>query len=142
RLMIGIDGYGDRHHEAVRRAFETLRPVAWALHVAFRDFESAHHLAPMEALWWTEEETGETAGPPCWRVFVGESIDVPLETVEQLVRDLPMTRTLPAGRMVEVGVLDEGPAVQTLHLGPLEDIAAPEEMVREFIRTHRPAPNG
>src|SRR4051812_28458291 len=146
RLTVGVDGYGDRDHDSLRKAFETLRPIAWAFHTALRDMgrPGGHHLAPMEALWWTDDRIADGAAhPPLgWRVFVGEQPGVPASLVERVVRDLPTQQGLPAAQLVDVRILDEGLVAQTLHVGSLAEVAVSERVLGEFMREHDLVPAG
>jgi hypothetical protein len=129
RLTVAIDGFGDRSQRAFRDAFDTLRPIAWALHLQLRSDQAhpRHVLAPMEALWWTEH------GLQCWRLFISERADVPADLVCAVVRDVPATKNLPDVGMLDVCVLKEGLCAQTLHLGSIDDVAAAVAEIDRFV---------
>jgi hypothetical protein len=138
RLMVAIDGFGDRSRKAFRDAFDTLRPIAWALHVRLRadPAHRGHVLAPMEALWWTED------GLQRWRLFIAERADVPVDLVTDAVRDVPTAKNLPDVGMVDVCVLHEGLCAQTLHVGSIDDVATAVAEIERFAADRDLVPAG
>jgi hypothetical protein len=138
RITVCVDGFGGRDGESFRKGYDTLRPIAWALHHRLRADERHfdHQLAPIEALWWTED------GVTCWRLLVSEPGDVPVDVVVGVVRDLPAVKNLPDARTLDVRVFDEGMVVQTLHLGCLDDVDTAMALLEEFAADHQLAVAG
>lgn len=131
-ITVSVDGYGGRDQESFRKAYDTLRPIAWALHHRLRADKGhdEHQLAPIEGLWWVED------GVTCWRLFISERDEVPIDVVVGIVRDLPMAKNLPDAGMLDVRFLDEGIVAQTMHLGCLDNISAPVALLEEFADDH------
>jgi hypothetical protein len=131
-ITVCIDGFGSRDHDNFRKAYDTLRPIAWALHHLVRadPAHRDHQLAPIEALWWADGSV------TCWRLFVSEPAEAPVDIIEAVVRDLPASKNLPDARAIDVRMFDEGVVAQTLHVGGLDDISAPLAMLDDYADEH------
>lgn len=148
RFVIGVSGFGSPDGIAFRNAAATVLPLAWAAHHALkREYGvTDHRLAHLEALWWVDGE--DTAFTPaekalwCWEAFIAESDDVPVELLQRLMRDIPVTKNLPSAHLLEFRRFDEGLAVQTLHVGRYEDEPATITSMGEFMAAHDLVPNG
>jgi hypothetical protein len=148
RMVISVDGFGAPDGAAFRDALMTLVPLAWAVHASLKRRSEAadHHVAHLEALWWVEGDAvpawSDEKALWCWRALVGESTDVPLDVLEQVVRDVPAAKSLPAARLVELHKFDEGLCVQTLHVGPYAQEPTTIAVMGEFMAAHDLVPNG
>ena len=135
-----IDGHGDPNTtKAYENAVTTIYPVAYKLKFLSKGaLDRDYAVMPLEALWWSEEMDSFTTARdksrwdwtlmnmvPDWITI--DHIDVVRESIER-------KGGAPALDVLRLETLDEGLAMQTLHIGPYEqEAAALDAMHHRFI---------
>ena len=135
-----IDGHGDPNTtKAYENAVRTIYPVAYKLKFLSKGaLDRDYAVMPLEALWWSEEMDSFTTARdksrwdwtlmnmvPDWITI--DHIDVVRESIER-------KGGAPALDVLRLETLDEGLAMQTLHIGPYEqEAAALDAMHHRFI---------
>lgn len=122
-----IDGHGDPNTSAeYAAAVATLYPVAYALKFTSREqLDRDYVVMPLEALWWADDMAAFTRRRDkdrwSWTVMV-MTPDWILPGLFEEVRDrVAAKKDLAAIDRLRLETLHEGPAVQTLHVGPYDD---------------------
>ncbi len=140
---LAVDGRGDPNvAEEYADALAVLYPVAYKLKFASkRELGQDYVVPPLEALWWASDMDAFTSARdksawqwtamlmvPDW--VTSEMFDAARATVRESGRRASLDR-------LRLEVLEEGRAVQTLHIGAYDDEAATlSELHREFIPRH------
>jgi len=135
-----IDGHGDPNTtKAYENAVRTIYPVAYKLKFLSKGaLDRDYAVMPLEALWWSDEMDSFTTARdksrwdwtlmnmvPDWITI--DHIDVVRESIER-------KGGAPALDVLRLETLDEGLAMQTLHIGPYEqEAAALDAMHHRFI---------
>ena len=124
---LAVDGHGDPNTApAYAEALAALYPLAYALKFLSRNALGRDHVVmPLEALWWSADMAAFTSARDKSRwdwtlmIMVPDWIaDEHLETARTTARRKASSDALDAVRLQR---LDEGLAVQTLHVGPYDD---------------------
>lgn len=136
---LAIDGAGDPNRATrYREALETLYPLAYTLKFASKAAGRDYAVMPLEGLWWAADMTAFTTARDKSRWQWTLLIMVPDWTgatdLERARDAVGHKKGAPLLEEVRLEVLDEGLAVQTLHIGTYDDEAPVlETMHREFI---------
>lgn len=135
-----IDGHGDPNtSSAYAEALATIYPVAYKLKFrSKRQLDRDYIVAPLEALWWSGDMAAFTSARDKdqwdWTVMllVPDWLDV--SDVDAARAEVDRSGSAPALDLLRVDTLDEGLAVQTLHIGSYDDEATVlAELHDEFI---------
>jgi len=132
--FVMIDGQGDPGGRDYARAVAALYPLAYGTKAIFKREGHDFVVPPLEALWWSDDLdafVNDIRTEWQWTAMIRLPDEVDARTVEQarahaLVnlsrkKDKP-TDAETMGR-VRLEVLEEGEALQTLHIGPYSDEA-------------------
>ena len=122
-----IDGNGDPNVSAAYRdALATLYPVAYKLKFLSRnDLDRDYTVMPLEALWWAADMASFTATRDksqwSWTAMIVTPDWLTLDHFQAAVRMVGRKRGAPALDRIRLEPLNEGLAVQTLHIGAYDD---------------------
>jgi DNA-binding PadR family transcriptional regulator len=123
--FLAIDGHGDPNTSpSYRHALETLYPIAYALKFDSKSAGRDFVVAPLEGLWWAEDNTAFTAGDKDawnWTMMISQPEWVTAQMLERAVSKASSTKDLPALPALHLLSLTEGRAVQILHIGSYDD---------------------
>lgn len=139
-----IDGHGDPNTAvAYADALATIYPVAYRLKfLSKKDLARDYVVMPLEALWWADDMTAFTSARDkarwSWTAMNMVPDWITEDHLAQVIDALAAGDGAPALDQLRLEVLDEGRAVQTLHVGPYDDEAPVlAEMHDEFIPAHQ-----
>jgi hypothetical protein len=137
-----IDGRGDPNlSEAYQDALQALYGVAYTLKFALkkaapeRDFK----VAPLEGLWWADEEAPTMAelqrGRDAWNwtMMIAVPDAVTAAEVTAATEAAAQRRELPAAPDIRFERFAEGLAAQIMHVGPYADEAPTIERLHAFV---------
>ncbi len=122
-----VDGHGDPNTSAAYAdALATLYPVAYKLKFLSKDeLGRDYTVMPLEALWWSTDMASFTTDRDKsrwdWTVMVMTPDWLTAEHVEAARRVVLRKGGAPALDALRLETLDEGLAVQTLHVGPYDE---------------------
>lgn len=122
-----IDGHGDPNtSEAYADALATIFPVAYRMKFLSRnDLDRDYTVMPLEALWWSSDMDSFTAARDKshwdWTVMVMTPDWLTTMHVDDAREAVQHKGGAPALNSLRLETLDEGLAVQTLHIGPYDD---------------------
>lgn len=134
-----IDGRGNPNTAGdYRDALETLYPVAYAIKFASKtELGRDYVVPPLEGLWWADDmKTFVTRekGKWQWTMMVMVPEWVGPKVIDAAIAKVGRKKAPRALGKLRVEVLEEGKAVQVLHVGPYDDEGPVlEKMHREFI---------
>lgn len=144
-----IDGHGDPNtSEQFGDAIATLYPVAYKLKFASRqELGKDFTVMPLEGLWWSAEmESFTTARDKSkwdWTLMIMQPEWITPELLAEAVRKVAEKDEPAALGEVRLEALEEGPCVQTLHVGPFDaEALVLEEMHERFIPGQSLRPTG
>ncbi len=118
-----IDGHGDPNaSDAYRDAVTTIYPVAYALKFLSKgDLGRDYTVMPLEALWWSEDMASFTSARDAsqwdWTVMIMVPEWTTPDQFGTARRTVARKGGAPALDALRLETLDEGLAVQTLHVG-------------------------
>lgn len=143
-----IDGHGDPNTEkAYREAVETLYGVAYALKFASkRQLERDYTVPPLEGLWWSRDmKSFLTREKDKWdwtmMIMVPDWIGPAM--IATTIDTIKRKKAPAALDRLRVEPLDEGRAVQVLHVGPYDDEGPVlEKLHGEYLPANGLAPTG
>lgn len=135
-----VDGRGDPNtSRAYTDALSTLYPVAYSLKFfSKKELGRDYAVMPLEGLWWSEDMASFTSSRDKsrweWTMMIMAPEWITLEHVEAARGTVEGKGEAPALDALRLATLNEGSAVQTLHIGPY-DAEGPvlEEMHHRFI---------
>ncbi|MFF1829927.1 GyrI-like domain-containing protein [Paenarthrobacter sp. NPDC058040] len=135
-----VDGHGDPNaSRAYKDALSTLYPVAYTLKFfSKKELGRDYSVMPLEGLWWSEDMASFTSSRDKskweWTMMIMAPEWITLEHVEAARGTVAGKGEAPALDALRLATLNEGLAVQTLHIGPY-DAEGPvlEEMHHRFI---------
>ncbi|MHA7209119.1 GyrI-like domain-containing protein [Arthrobacter sp. MDT1-65] len=138
-----IDGQGDPNtSDAYRDAVTSIYPVAYALKFLSKgELGRDYTVMPLEALWWSEDMAFFTAARDAsrwdWTVMIMVPDWTTSDQLETAYRTVARRGGAPALDALRLEELDEGLAVQTLHLGPY-DTEGPvlEALHADYLPSH------
>lgn len=138
-----IDGRGDPNTaQTYGDALRTLYPVAYALKFFSRnELDRDHVVMPLEALWWAEDMASFTAARDktrwSWTVMIMVPEWITAGHFHAALNTLQRRGSAPMLDVIRLESFDEGPAVQTLHVGPYDDEAPLlAALHHEFLPAH------
>lgn len=121
-----VDGHGDPNtSQEYADALAALYPVAYKTKFASkRELGRDYVVPPLEALWWADDMDVFTSARDKsqwdWTVMLLVPDWVPAATVDQAVETVAAKGRPASLDKVRLEVLEEGTAVQTLHVGPYD----------------------
>lgn len=121
-----IDGHGDPNtSQSYADALATIFPVAYKLKfLSKKELDRDYGVMPLEALWWADDmEAFTTAVDKSqwdWTVMIMAPDWITAEHVESVRATVADKGDAPALDELRLSTLDEGLAVQTLHVGPYD----------------------
>lgn len=124
-----IDGHGDPNTApAYRDALSTIYPVAYALKfLSKRTLDRDYTVMPLEALWWSDDMAAFTAARDKsrwdWTAMLMTPDWIGQEQFDSALEAVQRKGGAPALDALRLETLDEGLAVQTLHVGSYDDEA-------------------
>jgi hypothetical protein len=137
-----IDGRGDPNaSEAYQDALQALYGIAYTLKFTLkkqdpgRDFK----VAPLEGLWWGDEEAPTMAGLQRdrdawnWTMMIAVPGAVTAAEVAVATEAAARRREVPAAPGVRLELFAEGLAAQIMHLGPYAEEAPTIERLHAFV---------
>lgn len=122
-----IDGHGDPNTSAAYAdAIRTLYPVAYGLKfLSKNELGRDYVVMPLEALWWSDDMSSFTTARDKSRWDWTAMIALPNWTepdhLDAVRRTVEQKGGAPALDALRLQTLDEGLAVQTLHVGPYDE---------------------
>lgn len=135
---LALDGHGDPNtSDAYRESLETIYPVAYALKfLSKKDLGQDYTVMPLEALWWAGDMESFTSARDKseWDWTVLNLVPGWL-TGEHVVEAAGRVRAkggAPRLDAIRLQPLEEGSAVQTLHVGSYDDEAPVIEALHAF----------
>ncbi|WP_243074294.1 GyrI-like domain-containing protein [Microbacterium sp. SS28] len=138
-----IDGHGDPNtSEQYRDALTTLYPVAYALKfLSKKDLDRDYVVMPLEALWWADDMESFTIARDksqwSWTAMILTPDWLTMEHLDAARAAVERKGGAPALDAIRLETLDEGLAVQTLHIGSYDDEGPVlHEMHDGFIPAH------
>lgn len=135
-----VDGHGDPNTSpAYQRALAALYPVAYALKFfSKRELGRDYAVMPLEGLWWSEDMDSFTTSRDKsrwdWTMMIMTPAWITQEHADAARRTVADKGQAPSLEELRLEKLEEGLAVQTLHVGPY-DAEGPvlEEMHAGYI---------
>lgn len=136
-----IDGCGAPESPAYAQALNALYAAAYTLKFSVkkaapqRDFK----VAPLEGLWWVDDEAPDMAGLQArrdtwrWTMMIAVPDDVTSAEVADAAEQAGRRKPLPALPGVRLERLAEGQAAQVMHIGPYADEAPTIEALHAFV---------
>lgn len=137
-----VDGHGDPSSPAYADALAALYPVAYATKFASRrDLGRDYVVPPLEALWWAQDMEVFTSRRDKsawdWTAMLLVPDWVEPEMVDEAVAKVAAKDRPVALPRLRLEALDEGTAVQTLHVGSYDDEAGVlADLHHRFIPEH------
>jgi len=134
-----VDGHGDPNTSAgYTAAIEAIYPVAYKLKFASKNDGRDYAVMPLEALWWSDDMAAFTSARDKsrwdWTLLNMVPDWVTSDDFDQAVAAVRARGAPDALGRVRLATLDEGLAVQVMHVGPYDDEAAVlDEMHTVFI---------
>ena len=136
-----VDGRGDPETaEPYHQALEALYSVAYTLKSTLKktDPERDFKVAPLEGLWWADEEAPAMADLQRdrdawnWTMMIAVPDTVPPAEVAAAWEAAARKRELPAAPLLRLERLEEGLAAQIMHVGPYSEEAPTIERLHAF----------
>jgi hypothetical protein len=136
-----VDGRGDPETaEPYHQALEALYSVAYTLKSTLKktDPERDFKVAPLEGLWWADEEAPSMADLQRdrdawnWTMMIAVPDAVTPAEVAAAREAAARKRELPAAPLLRLERLEEGLAVQIMHVGPYSEEAPTIERLHAF----------
>lgn len=122
-----IDGHGDPNtSKTYEDALRTIYPVAYTLKfLSKNDLGRDYTVMPLEALWWSDDmdafTTARDKSQWDWIVMIMTPDWLSAEHYETAREAVRRKGGAPALDAIRLDVLEEGSAVQTLHIGSYDD---------------------
>jgi hypothetical protein len=127
RRWFMIDGHGAPGGASFQAAFGALYPVAYTVHFALKRRGVRASVGALEGLYWFGDaegpivpgEFGEHAGGPwSWRLLLPVPAAATPDEIQGAVAEVARKKAPEALGLLRVERWAEGPAAQTLHVGP------------------------
>jgi hypothetical protein len=140
-LMVG--GEGDPNGSVpYQQALEALYAASYTLKFALKKAEGRDYkVGPLEGLWWAPSagavpiaELMEHKDTWAWTMMIAQPDDVTAAQVAGAIEQARRKRPLPALDLLRCERFHEGPAAQTLHIGPYAAERPTIERLHAFIR--------
>jgi len=151
RPLLMIDGQGAPGGASFRAAFGALYPVAYTLHFALKRRNVTAKVGALEGLYWfgdaegpiTSGEFGEQdASAWNWRLLLPVPQAATPEDIESAFAEFVRKKAPEAFHLLRVERWAEGPAAQTLHVGPYATETATIEALRAAVAEAGLRPRG
>ncbi|WP_200809089.1 GyrI-like domain-containing protein [Demequina sp. NBRC 110051] len=146
---LALDGYGDPNTSALYAdTVASLYSLAYAVkNISKREAGRDFVVPPLEGLWWADDMATFTVARDKsrwhWTVMIALPEWIEAGQVDAAASALAATPKAPRLGDVRVLSLDEGLAVQTLHVGPYDDEGPVlDELHRRFLPEHGYVPRG
>ena len=134
-----VDGHGDPNTSAdYRAALEALYATSYTLKfISKNQFDKDYVVPPLEGLWWAENPEDFISRDKhrwFWTMMILVPDFVSQDSVETAITTAREKKNNPALETIRFSLLEEGTAVQTLHIGPY-DAEGPilERLHEEFM---------
>ncbi|MFO1085911.1 MAG: GyrI-like domain-containing protein [Reyranellaceae bacterium] len=143
-----IDGAGDPNSASTyKAAVEALYGVAYTLKFASKVALGRDHVVPpLEGLWWADDMADFVARRKDrwrWTMMIAVPDFIERSMAQDAIAKAKDKKRLPALQHLRVEQLEEGQAVQTLHVGSYDDEGPTlDRLHREFLPARRLAPTG
>jgi hypothetical protein len=138
-----IDGHGDPNtSKAYENALTTIYPVAYKLKfLSKNELDRDYSVMPLEAQWWSSDMASFTAARDKsqwdWTVLIMTPEWLTASHFDTARESVRRKGGAPALDNIRLDTLDEGLAVQTLHIGAYDDEGPVlEAMHDDFIPSH------
>ncbi len=137
-----IDGRGDPNaSEAYQDALQALYGIAYTLKFTLKKQDPGRdfRVAPLEGLWWGDEEAPTMAGLQRdrdawnWTMMIAVPGAVTAAEVAAATKAAARRRELPAAPGIRLELFAEGLAAQIMHLGPYAEEAPTIERLHAFV---------
>ncbi len=145
---LAVEGKGNPNDsEAFQRAIEAMYSVAYTMKFAFKKKGGPEYgVMPLEALWWTDEETGlfdpRSKDVWRWRLLILQPDFVTEADVAETIEQVKQKKDNPMLDSVRLERLTEGRSAQTMHVGPYSEEKPTIERVHAFIADQGGRPCG
>ena len=120
-----VSGTGGPESDDFFEAIETLYPMAYNLKFKSKSRDRDYVVPPLEALWWADDMSAFTTNFDKSKWHWTAMLMVPNwlkeYDFEDAIREVRNKKSPPKLSELEFVYLDEGPCVQTLHIGPFEN---------------------
>jgi hypothetical protein len=116
-----VDGEGAPDGPEARAALRALYPVAYKVKFLMKARGSDFVVMPLEGLWWADDMGDFLAGRRDrwkWTYMILQPDAVTTEVVDEAIAAVDPEKAGPARARVRFDHLEEGRAVQALHIGP------------------------
>ena len=137
-----IDGSGDPNTaQEYQDALETLYAVSYALKFMVKKSEAAidYVVMPLEGLWWTDdmsEFSVENKDIWKWTAMIMQPEYVIKELLDEALPQVEKKKNPPALSKIRFESLQEGLAVQTMHIGPYSAEGPTVQRLHDFAEEH------
>lgn len=138
-----IDGHGDPNtSKAYEDALRTIYPVAYKLKFLSKNvLDRDYTVMPLEALWWSNDmdsfTTARDKSQWDWTVMIMTPDWMTADFYDTAREAVRSKGGAPALDAIRLETLDEGSAVQALHVGPYDDEGPLlDAMHNDFIPSH------
>jgi hypothetical protein len=136
-----VDGRGAPESEAYQEAIQALYGTAYTLKFAVRnaDADRDFKVAPLEGLWWGDEERPGLADLQAdrdawsWRMMIALPDEVTAAEVAAAAEAAARKRPSPAAGRVRLERFAEGLAAQIMHHGPYSEEAPTIERLHAWV---------
>ena len=146
--FLKIDGQGDPNtSQAYAEAVEALFTLSYAL--KFRanksPLEINYGVMPLEGLWWADDMSSFTTGDRSdwqWTMMIMQPDFIDGDFIEETRVAVLAKKSLPGLQRIRLESFTEGPAAQTMHVGPFSTEGPTIERVHRFIEESGREPSG
>lgn len=120
------DGRGDPNiADDYRRAVEALYATAYTIRSTARsELGRVHTVGPLEGLWYADDLqvfTSRNKNAWSWTMMIWQPDWITPDMAASALDTVGSKKLPGVGELVRFGTIEEGPAVQTLHVGPYDD---------------------
>jgi hypothetical protein len=140
--FIMVDGAGDPNTAPeFKEAVEALYGTAYTLKFSLKKSGIGPEFAmmPLEGLWWMDDMSrfiSEHKDLWKWTLMIALPDFIASEMIDEAIKQLRARKDSPAVSKVRFENLDEGTAVQMMHIGPYSEEAPNIAKVHEFARSN------
>jgi hypothetical protein len=134
-----IDGHGDPNtSQEFADAIEALFGVSYTAKFMVKKGDAAidYSVMPLEGLWWVEnmaEFSIERKQDWDWTLMIMQPEYAPKELLKAAMEEVQKKKNPPALSKLRLESYHEGPAAQTMHIGPFADEGPTIQKVHQFI---------
>lgn len=133
-----IEGQGRPGSAAFQNAIGALYGVSYGLKFAHKASGENYTIGPLEGLWWTK--TGDFDDTKQddwhWKLMILQPDFITQNEFDQAVEELKIKKPNPAIAHLRLESFDEGPCVQTMHVGPYADEAPTIARLESYAAAH------